>query len=108
MSEVVKEKIAIGPLMDFPVDQVSPATLPDGTAIAVYNVDGALYATSDFCTHGESSLSDEGTLTGHVIECAWHAGTFDVRTGEALTLPCQIPLQTYAIEVVGDQVYVEV
>lgn len=106
MTEDVKERIAIGTLADFPVDQASPATLPDGTMIAVYNVAGTLYATSDFCTHGESSLSDEGTLMGHVIECAWHAGTFDVRTGEALTMPCQIALQTYAIEVDGDQVYV--
>ena len=106
MTDSVKERIAIGTLADFPVDQVSPATLPDGTALAVYNVEGALYATADLCTHGESSLSDEGTLMGHVIECAWHAGTFDVRTGEALTMPCQIALQTYAIEVDGDQVYV--
>lgn len=106
MTDNVKERIAIGTLADYPVDQVSPATLPDGTVIAVYNIAGAFYATSDLCTHGESSLSDEGTLTGHVIECAWHAGTFDVRTGAALTLPCQVPLQTYLIEVDGDQVYV--
>ncbi len=108
MNDAVKERIAIGALIDFPVDQASPATLPDGTALAVYNVAGTLYATSDFCTHGESSLSDEGTLMGHVIECAWHAGTFDVRTGQALTLPCQIPLQAYTIEIDGDQVYVAV
>lgn len=106
MTGTVKDRVAIGPVSDFPVDQISPATLPDGTTIAVYNVDGAFYATADLCTHGESSLSDEGTLMGTTVECAWHAGTFDVRTGEALTLPCQIALQTYAIEVIDGTVYV--
>jgi p-cumate 2,3-dioxygenase ferredoxin subunit len=101
------ERIAIGKLGEYPVDQITPATLPDGTVIAVYNVDGTLYATADLCTHGESSLSEEGTLMGTTVECAWHSGTFDVRTGAATGMPCQIPLQAYPVEVVDGDVFVE-
>ena len=70
-----------------------------GDPLALFNVDGVVYATDDVCTHGHSSLTDEGTLDGHVIECGWHRGTFDVRDGRALTAPCQQPLRSYAVEI---------
>ena len=31
---------------------------------AVYNVDGKIYVSDDFCTHGRASLADEGELDG--------------------------------------------
>lgn len=85
------------------VDDLAPGQMrrlerEDGPALAVFNVDGELYATDDLCTHGQSSLTDEGTLEGYVIECGWHRGSFDVRTGTALTAPCQQPLRSYPVE----------
>src|SRR5262245_49168035 len=70
-----------------------------GDPIALFNVDGVVHATDDVCTHGHSSLTDEGTLEGHVIECGWHRGTFDVRDGRALTAPCQQALRSYPVEI---------
>ncbi len=70
-----------------------------GAPVALFNVDGVVYATDDVCTHGQSSLTDEGTLEGNVIECGWHRGTFDVRSGRALTAPCQEPLRSYPVEI---------
>ena len=49
--------------------------------LAVYNVAGLYYVTDDHCTHGPGSLS-EGYLEGHRIECDFHHGAFDIRTGE--------------------------
>ena len=77
---------------------------PDGPAIAVYNVDGAFFATDDNCTHGLSSLA-EGTLDGDIIECDAHFGCFNVKTGKATEAPCTIDLRTYAVEVRGDDVF---
>ncbi len=91
---------------NFAEGSVTRATLPSGFPIAVYRVDGAFYVTSDRCTHGAASLSDEGELDGHVIECAWHYGTFDVRTGEALTLPCRAALPTFSTRIEDDQLLV--
>ncbi len=80
---------------------------PEGLApIAVYNVGGTFFATDDRCTHAEASLSD-GILEGHVVECPFHGGTFDVRTGEALEPPCTIPVRVYRATVVGDEVWLE-
>ena len=79
----------------------------DGPAIAVYNVDGAFFATDDCCTHGLSSLS-EGMLDGEIIECSLHFGGFDVRTGKAVLSPCSMDIRTYPVDVRGDDVYATV
>ena len=79
----------------------------DDQGLAVYNVDGTFYVTSDRCTHGLSNLS-EGVLMGTEIECAMHFGTFDVTTGEPTGSPCSIALRTYKVEMRGDEVLVEV
>lgn len=78
----------------------------DDVPIAIWNVDGDLYATQDTCTHEEASLS-EGDLWGEVIECPLHGAQFDVRTGEVLCLPAIFPLQTYPVKVEGGTVFVE-
>ncbi len=102
----MNDKCLIGSLGDFPLGEVRSSMLADGTLIAVYNVDGAIYATADRCTHGEASLSDEGKLCGQLVECPWHYGTFDVTTGAPVSLPCSIPLKTYPVQLEGDEVYV--
>ena len=78
-----------------------------GLTLAVYNVAGTFYATDDHCTHGPGSLS-EGVLDGHEIECDFHQGCFDVRTGEVTAPPCLVPVKTYRVVVEGDRVKVEV
>jgi nitrite reductase/ring-hydroxylating ferredoxin subunit len=77
-----------------------------GLALAVFNVDGAFFVTDDACTHGPGSLS-EGYLDGHVIECDFHNGAFDVRTGEVVAPPCMIPVKTYKAVVEDGRVLIE-
>jgi ethylbenzene dioxygenase ferredoxin subunit len=79
----------------------------NGPAIAVYNIEGAYYATDDCCTHGLSSLS-EGLLDGDIIECSMHFGGFHVPTGKAVLAPCSIDIKTYTVEVRGDELYATV
>jgi p-cumate 2,3-dioxygenase ferredoxin subunit len=78
--------------------------LPDGRRVAVYLVAGNVYATDDRCTHGNSSLTEDGCLEGHIVECGMHLGTFDVRTGEAVGPPCTQALRTYPVEIRDGQV----
>ena len=88
--------------------EIKQASLPDGAHVALYRVGDAIYATADTCTHGEASLSEEGMLTGKTVECTFHFGTFDVTTGEPNGMPCEIPLKTYPVKVIDDQVCIEV
>jgi nitrite reductase/ring-hydroxylating ferredoxin subunit len=77
-------------------------------AIALYHVEGQFYATADQCTHMKASLGEEGALEGHVIQCTWHNGKYDIRTGEVLAKPCPLPLKTYCIEVREGAVYIDI
>jgi len=76
-------------------------------AFAVYNVDGEFFVTDDACTHGPGSLS-EGYLDGDVIECNFHGGQFNVRTGEVVGPPCMVPVKTYKVHVEDQSIFVEV
>jgi p-cumate 2,3-dioxygenase ferredoxin component len=98
---------ALCPEADVADGAIKQEMLEDGTLVALYRVEGRIYATADTCTHGGSSLSEEGRLEGHIIECAWHSGRFDIRTGEVCASPCTVPLRTYAVSIVGGMVHIE-
>jgi naphthalene 1,2-dioxygenase system ferredoxin subunit len=74
-----------------------------GTEVAVFLVDGNVYATANRCTHGDASLC-EGFLEGHQIECPFHQGRFDVRNGVATAAPAEVALATWAARLVDGRV----
>ena len=74
--------------------------------LAVYQVEGRFFVTDDHCTHGPGSLS-EGWLEGHVIECDFHQGRYDVRTGEVLSPPPYVPVRSYAVIVEDGRVLID-
>jgi naphthalene 1,2-dioxygenase system ferredoxin subunit len=76
-----------------------------GRDIAIYAVEGKVYATENLCTHGQARLCD-GFLEGHAIECPLHQGSFDIRDGKPLCEPATEPLQTYEVKIEGSRVYV--
>ena len=78
-----------------------------GVVVAVFNIEGEFYVTDDACTHGPGSLS-EGYIDGDVIECNFHNGQFDIKTGEVVSPPCMIPVKTYPARVEAGVVVIEV
>jgi|SRR5688500_6572612 nitrite reductase/ring-hydroxylating ferredoxin subunit len=78
----------------------------DELVLAVFNVDGEFYVTDDACTHGPGSLS-EGYIEGDVVECNFHNGAFNIRTGEVVLPPCMIPIRTYKTVVEDGTVFIE-
>ena len=79
----------------------------EGLVLAVFNVDGAFFVTDDQCTHGPGSLS-EGYIEDDVVECNFHNGQFNIRTGEVVSPPCMVPVKTYPAAVVDGKVTIEV
>ena len=75
--------------------------------LAVFNVDGAFYVTDDACTHGPGQLS-EGFVEGDVVECNFHGGQFNIRTGEVVGPPCMVPVKIYQTIVVDGTVFIEI
>jgi 3-phenylpropionate/trans-cinnamate dioxygenase ferredoxin subunit len=76
--------------------------------IAVFNVEGELFAIDDTCTHQDASLAD-GWLEGCKVECPLHASCFDLRTGLPSGPPAKAAVRTHGVVVDGDGfVYVHV
>jgi nitrite reductase/ring-hydroxylating ferredoxin subunit len=76
-------------------------------ALAVFNLEGAIYVMDDLCTHGPGSLS-EGFVEGDVVECNFHGGQFNIRTGEVVSPPCMIPQRVYPVSIENGKVVIEV
>jgi nitrite reductase/ring-hydroxylating ferredoxin subunit len=86
------------------VKQVAPPSLD--AEYAVYRVDGQFYCTDDLCTHGMVSLS-YGDVEDGQIHCPMHGGAFDIRTGKPTAQPCRMPLKTYAVVEVGEDLFAD-
>lgn len=78
-----------------------------GELIAIFNVNGCLYATSDTCTHEQASLC-EGYIEGDTIECPLHQAVFHIPTGKVLAEPATEDLQVYPIRIVDGRIEVKV
>ncbi len=70
----------------------------DGTAVAVFNLDGAFYAIEDVCTHDGAEIAS-GEVEGDVIVCPRHGARFCIRTGEVLTPPAYEDLHVFPVRV---------
>ncbi|HEX8732610.1 MAG TPA: non-heme iron oxygenase ferredoxin subunit [Ktedonobacterales bacterium] len=75
--------------------------------IAIFNIHGEYYAIGDICTHEEYPLSEGDMVEEYTVECALHGATFDVRTGDALTLPATGNAGSYPVWVQDGALMVE-
>jgi 3-phenylpropionate/trans-cinnamate dioxygenase ferredoxin component len=66
------------------------------TPIAVYNIDGGLYAIEDICTHDGGDLAG-GEVFGFEVECPRHGARFDVRTGAVTRPPAYEPIASFPV-----------
>jgi nitrite reductase/ring-hydroxylating ferredoxin subunit len=78
----------------------------DGLVLAVFRVHDRYYVIDDACTHGPGSLS-EGEVDGDLIECNFHNGVFNIRTGEVVAPPCMIAVRTYYAEVRDGYIFID-
>jgi naphthalene 1,2-dioxygenase ferredoxin component len=83
------------------------AMVVDGREVALYGVDGNVFATDNICTHGHARLC-EGFLDGHHIECPLHQGKFDVRTGMPTCAPATESLRSYPVKIEAGRVWLAV
>lgn len=51
-----------------------------GRVVALFNLNGQIYALDGICPHAGGPLS-AGTIDGTVVTCPWHGWQFDVTTG---------------------------
>lgn len=77
-----------------------------GKTIALFNVEGSVYALDNTCLHQGGPLG-EGELMGGVVICPWHQWEYNVRTGE-LVGDSSVKVATYPVRVEGNDIKVSV
>lgn len=101
---LVPEWATVAKTQDLPEDKMIGVTL-DGDEILVANVGGEYRAIGAICTH-EGGPLPEGDLFQGIVTCPYHAGEFDLTTGEAVTPPPTEPEPVYQVRVEGDEIQV--
>jgi len=92
-----KDEVPAGTIREFQLD---------GKTVAVANVAGKLFAINNVCLHRGGPLG-QGDLAGQVVTCPWHGWQYDVTTGKLMTNPA-IGVETYKVELRGDDIFVEI
>ena len=78
----------------------------EDVAYAVFRCEDRIYVTQDQCTHGPGSLS-EGFLIDCEVECPFHQGRFDVRTGRPTGAPCTEGLRTWTVHEIDGRLFID-
>jgi 3-phenylpropionate/trans-cinnamate dioxygenase ferredoxin component len=75
--------------------------------IAVFNLDGELFAIADICTHDGGELAS-GKCEGDQIICPRHGARFCIRDGRALTPPAFENIETFPLRVASGVIQVDI
>ncbi len=78
----------------------------EGKEIALFNVDGTVYAIDDACLHHGVSLG-LSKLEGNIITCRGHGWKYDVTTGSTYPVP-GIGVAAYPVKVVDGKIMVAI
>jgi nitrite reductase/ring-hydroxylating ferredoxin subunit len=78
----------------------------DGTAYAVFNLEGEFFVLQDQCTHGPGSLG-EGIVEDGEVECDFHNGRFKIATGEPTAPPCVAPVAMWEVTLRDGAVWID-
>ncbi len=78
-----------------------------GEPVCIARSNGEVFAIDDVCSHADVALS-EGDVEDGTVECWLHGSRFDLRTGEATSLPATQPVPVFPVKVEGDEVLVDV
>jgi 3-phenylpropionate/trans-cinnamate dioxygenase ferredoxin subunit len=78
----------------------------DDRFIVIVKIEDNFFCLDDVCTHDGGTLGD-GELTGNCLICPRHGARFDVRTGEAVTMPATEATASHEVKVEGDEILVK-
>lgn len=104
---MTQEWVAAAPCSSVDEDDTCAVEI-NGREICLYNVAGEYFATDNKCTHGDADLSDGLIQEGHLIECPLHEGTFDIRSGQAMSAPCTEAIRCHELRVQDGVIYLRV
>ena len=77
-----------------------------GHDIALFSVEGEVYAIDNLCSHGNARLCD-GFVEGHDVECPFHQALFSLRDGSVTCGPATEPVKAWPVKIEDGRVYLQ-
>jgi len=103
LTDLPTDFFKVAKVSEIPVDEMK---IVFNDLVVVANAEGEFHAFGNVCPHAAGPIG-EGFLEGCVVECPWHAGRWDVRTGKALTLLATADIPKFDLRVVGDDIEIK-
>ena len=97
--------VEVARLDQLPSGKGATATVA-GKEIALFNVEGTIYAMDDGCLHHGVSLGNSA-LNGKNVTCRGHGWKYDVTKGSTLSSP-GYGVPTYPVKVVDGRILIEI
>lgn len=101
-----KTFVAAAKVDDLPAGTKIVATV-NGTELLLCHTNDRIFAVRNLCSHAYEAL-DCGRMRGGWISCPVHGARFDLETGKPLNPPAVMPIDTFAVRVVGDSIEVAI
>jgi len=73
--------------------------------VVIVKSDEGIFCIDDVCTHDGGTLGD-GEFIDNCLVCPRHGAKFDVKTGDAVTMPATEPTASHDVRVEGDRVMI--
>ena len=74
--------------------------------LILFRIGNEYFCLDDVCTHDGGTLSD-GEHCGLEISCPRHGARFDIRSGQALSMPATQATRTHEVKVESEKIYVK-
>lgn len=103
---VMSNYVKVAALADIPVGG-SKLVEVNRVRVALFNLDGVVYALEDVCTHDGGPLVEGAIVNRCQVQCPRHGARFDIRTGAALSFPAFEPTTTYAVQLRDGEIWLE-
>ena len=82
------------------------AVNPQGLDIALFSVDGEVFAIDNLCSHGNAKLCD-GFVKGHNVECPHHQAQFNLRDGTVTCGPATDAVRSRPVKIQDGRVFIQ-
>ena len=91
---------------DIPNNKGKEVTV-NGNRVAIFHANGKYYALEALCRHQDGSLAP-GKIDGEVVECPLHFWHYNMRTGELLDYLKDVKLETYNLDIRGNDIFIDI
>src|SRR5260370_18219640 len=105
MANPASRWIRVAAFSDISGGEAKAGGLGDSRSVAVFSVDGLIYATDNQCSHMGYALA-RGALRQRVLTCDWHGRSFDLEGGGCFNYECD-DLQTFPVEIRQDEIWIQ-